>query len=126
MQELNVTNPNVGQMCFYCYFVLNSNANGCLVSYKHIETNVINNVTILRTFNETLVTDCVENVTNGYYNILVFDKEDESELLSNNPAVHITSVLINGLSIDHTRMLSSTPVLQSTESSAPTKKTEIG
>ncbi len=128
VQQFNITNPSIGQMCVYCYFVLNSTAKGCLVSYQHINTNVINNMTIMRTFEEHDITDCIEHVTDGYYNILVYDIEENS---SNNsaqlfiyPAVTINDVMINGITIIDHNSTSIVPTLLTT--TAPTVKNGNG
>lgn len=122
LQDLLITNPIYGRICFKCLFIANATAIGCLVKFEHSETNEENNLIIPRAKNESNVFDCVSNIVHGgHYLIWAYDiNTNGSGQSDTGPAVTGKEVVVDGPTItDSSQIITPT----STQSSTSTTST---
>ena len=90
-QSIDITSTS-GEVCVVCRFSINTTAVGCEV---HVLQN--NNITQSERFNRdvnNIAEGCVSNITTGYYDLYVYDVENDN-MLSQSPAIIKNQVFVD-------------------------------
>ena len=90
-QSIDITSTS-GEVCVVCRFSINTKAVGCEI---HVLQN--NNITLSGRFNRdvnNIAEGCVSNITTGYYDLYVYDVENDNTL-SQSPAIIKNQVFVD-------------------------------
>ena len=109
-----------GKVCFTCHFVERSQAIGCYVEYKCLRTDFNGNITIMRTSNVSIATDCVTGIYTSNYNVTFYDMDYNNKIYLEEYAVKLTDRLETGLSSPLSIPTSISTTATSLDSSLPT------
>ena len=112
----------VGDVCFSCYFINGSQAQGCFVKYKCLNTDFNGNTIILRlSLHTSKGIKCVTGIHSSTYNVTFYDLDPNNVIYENDYAVILTYQTVNDISSLHMTSMSSVPSsVYITSSSVPT------
>ena len=107
-QLIDITSTS-GEVCVVCRFSINTIAVGCEVQLRN------NNITLSGRFNRdaNIAEGCISNVTNGYYDLYVYDVENDNTL-SQLPAIIKNHVFVDEQTTTTSTTTSSTTITTTT------------
>ena len=99
-----------GDVCFSCYFVNGSEAQGCFVKYKCLNADFNGNTTIMRLLlNTSKAIKCVTRIQSSTCNVIFYDLDLNNIIYADDYAVILTYQSVNDISSFHMTSMSSVP-----------------